>query len=68
MSKPKVMDYDTDWKDIIENELAFMVESEFAAGADYRYSAVKGKETASADKADARETVLKGLVQMAAYN
>lgn len=68
MSKPKVMDYDTDWNDIIQNELAFMVKSEFEAGADPRYSAVKGKATASTEKTDPRETVLKGLVQMAAYN
>ncbi len=69
MSKPKVMDYDTDWDYIKEHELSFLVSgSGFVAGTDVRYSAVTSKKADNAPKEDPREGILKGLVQTAAYN
>lgn len=69
MSKLKILDMDTDWKIIIEQELAFIKDAGFNAGTDVRYSAIEtDKKPQGTAKTDSRESILKGLIQSAAYN
>lgn len=69
MSKLKVLDMDTDWNTIIEQELGFIRDAGFNAGTDVRYSAIESdKKPKEAVKTDSRESILKGLIQSAAYN
>jgi hypothetical protein len=65
--KAKIMDYDTDWERIKNTELAFLAESDLNVGIDHRFSQ-SGKDTASNQNVDRRETILRALVSVAAFN
>ncbi len=66
--KPKLMDYDTDWEQIKETQLNFLVESDVEVGIDHRFAKTKSDAQPKANEADRRETILRALVSIAAFN
>ncbi|MFZ7134277.1 MAG: hypothetical protein ACOWWR_18170 [Eubacteriales bacterium] len=76
MSKPKLMDFNTDWEVIKDTQLNFLLEDsqEASVGIDHRFASYdKNNSEAIASKAessevDRRETILKALVAVAAFN
>ena len=73
MATPKIMDFDTDWKRIIDEELSFLInEGTVDTGTDFRHASFENAgRTGEAGKQpgpDPRESILKAIVQAAAYN
>ena len=66
--KPKVFDFDTDWKYIKDTQLGFLIENDnnIVLGMDHRYSGlVKKSGEPDPNAPDPRETILIGLINMA---
>ena len=76
MSRPKLLDYEKDWELIKNTQLQFLVEGKKGAsvGIDHRFTSYgkKNSEDNSSEKksheADVRETILRALVAVAAFN
>jgi hypothetical protein len=67
--KAKIMDMDTDWEAIKNTQLAFLLneKTNIVFGGDHRYVGTSEKPK-DAPVEDPRENLLRGLVQVAAFN
>jgi hypothetical protein len=67
--KAKILDMDTDWEAIKDAQLSFLLteKTNIVFGGDHRYVGTSEKSK-DAPAEDPREGLLRGLVQVAAFN